>query len=138
MKNILTFICLSLLLMSCGDNYYVEEDLTTKRVYDIHVKATQWIPHTDANGLNLYYSYQYSIDDAGYDLSRLAAMAYINYGNYQQALPCTTHYENESKYLWTRTIDFDYSRTDIQIYVTNSDFVADPPGAMDFRVFFIW
>lgn len=52
----------------------------------------------------------------------------------QQNLPYVQHFQNANGALWTQTIDFDYSVGGINVYVTNSDFVSDPPTAMNFRV----
>ena len=65
-------------------------------------------------------------------------MGYIELTGVQQALPYTRHFENSNGVTWSRTIDFDYSQNDIHFYVTNNDFVADPPETMYFRVVFIW
>ena len=55
-------------------------------------------------------------------------------GSVQEVLPYVRHYGDSSDALWTRTVDYDFSNGNLTIYVTDSDFAADLPGSMDFRV----
>jgi len=55
----------------------------------------------------------------------------------QQALPYVRHYETNAT-RWTRTVDFEYAVGSMTIFVTNSDFLIDPPVGMDFRVVMTW
>ena len=63
----------------------------------------------------------------------------------QTQLPCT-RYMSDGKHQWTRTIDFDFYKRGITIYVTDfvtqneastkpsDDFVPDEPGEIKFRI----
>ncbi|MDR2840703.1 MAG: hypothetical protein LBV75_05505 [Paludibacter sp.] len=135
--KLLAIIALAIIAFtSCG-----EEELSTKQIFNFNVKANEWIANTDVNGQNLFYSCnrKFKNFNPGTSLGHCAVLAYISYGNYEQALPFTRHFEDVDGYLWTRTVDYDYSLDDINFYVTNSDFATnDRPESMSFRVVFIW
>ncbi|GHU97033.1 hypothetical protein FACS1894156_8560 [Bacteroidia bacterium] len=126
-------------LASCEVTAY-PENLTKKQVYTFEARATDWVANVDRDGLNLYYSCHFNLTNLHPEttLDRCAVVSYINLGDYEQVLPITRHYENSLGQLWTRTIDFDYSLSDVNFYVTNSDFAVGRPETMYFRVMFIW
>ncbi len=137
MRTYLILFLSSFILLSCDSSF--PEELTTKQVFHFTVKQADWIPNTDANGLNLYYKSKQSIDGiSNYYINNGATMGFIEFDGFEQALPYTRHFENANGTKWTRTIDFDFSKTDVQFYVTNNDFKADPPETMNFKVVFIW
>lgn len=140
MKNaIILLLCSIVLFSSCDGNYSYPEDLNTKQVYNLKVNASDWVLATDNNGLNPYYKCSFKIKDiTEYIFTNGAILAYIDYGDFQQAMPYIRHYENAAGEKWTKTIDFDYSNSDINIYMTNSDFKYESPETMYFRVVFIW
>jgi len=136
------FALVTLALVSC-ESYDLSypEDLTTKQVYNFEVRQGDWVKRTDKNGLNPYYScnFRFKNLNPGVSLNSCAVLVYINFGGYEQPLPYTRHFEDTHGNLWTRTIDFDYSLSDINFYVTDSDFAAVRPNeTMYFRVVFIW
>jgi hypothetical protein len=143
-KNIYIFIVLAFecfALVSCEDSISsFQENITTKQVYNFEVKAKDWIANTDKTGHNLFYSYNFKLIDLNPDitLQNCAVLAYIILGNYEQPLPMVRHFEDADGNLWTRTVDFDFSLKDINFYVTNSDFFAEIPEKMIFRVVFLW
>ncbi|MDX9748288.1 MAG: hypothetical protein RBT57_07275 [Paludibacter sp.] len=139
MRTILFLTIAVITMASCEGTYSAPEDLTTKQVFNFEVKASDWKPYTDQAGLNLYYRSKFSLSGiSDYMYNNGAVNAYIEFDGYQQVLPYSRHMENANGAKWTRTVDFDYSRTDIQFYVTNNDFISDPPETMYFRVVFIW
>ena len=139
MRRIYLLFAITVLLFSACETVSYPEDLTTKQVFTFQVRAADWTPITDPDGLNLYYRCRFNLDGiSSYMITNGAVMGYIELSGAQQALPYTRHLENRNGNLWTRTVDFDYSQNDIHFYVTNSDFVADPPETMYFRVVFIW
>lgn len=139
MRRIYLLFAISVLLFSACETVSYPEDLTTKQVFTFQVRAADWVPITDQDGLNLYYQCRFNLDGiSSYIINNGAVMGYIELNGAQQALPYTRHYENNKGNFWTRTVDFDYSQNDVHFYVTNSDFVADPPETMYFRVVFIW
>ncbi len=139
MRTILLLVITAITLASCDESYSYPEELNTKQVFKFEVKASDWQPYTDQAGLNLYYRCKFNLNGiTDYMYNNGAVTAYVEFNDYQQALPYTRHMENANGAKWTRTVDFDYSRNDIQFYVTNNDFISDPPEAMYFRVVFIW
>jgi hypothetical protein len=139
MRRIYLLFAISVLLFSACETVSYPEDLTTKQVFNFQVRAADWVPITDQDGLNLYYRCRFNLDGiSSYMINNGAVMGYIELNGAQQALPYTRHFENSNGNLWSRTVDFDYSQNDIHFYVTNSDFVSDPPETMYFRVVFIW
>lgn len=139
MRTYLILLISALTLISCDINYTEPEEHNTKQVFRFEVKKADWTPYTDESGLNLYYRCNFDIKGiTQYIVENGAVLGYIEFDGYQQALPYTRHMENADGARWSRTIDFDFSRTDVQFYVTNNDFVNDPPETMYFRVVFVW
>lgn len=139
MRTYLILLISALTLISCDINYTEPEELNTKQVFRFEVKKADWTPYTDESGLNLYYRCNFDINGiTQYIVENGAVLGYIEFDGYQQALPYTRHMENADGARWSRTIDFDFSRTDVQFYVTNNDFINDPPETMYFRVVFVW
>ena len=139
MRTFFLLFLSAFLFVSCEGTYSYPEDLTTKQVFRFTVKQTDWVPYTDNAGLNRYYRSKFTINGISQHIvDNGAAMGYIEFDGFQQALPYSRHFENADGAKWTRTVDFDFSRTDIQFYVTNNDFMVDPPETMYFRVVFIW
>ena len=65
-------------------------------------------------------------------------LVYRDFKNgYQQILPYVRHKEY-GRILWTQTIDYEFTDGRINFYVTNSNFVPEPPETMYFRVVLIW
>ena len=71
-----------------------------------------------------------------YNSGTVLGYAVIN--DAQESLPYVRHYQDAAGAFWTRTVDFDYSVGGINVYVTNSDFVVDQPGDMNFRIVLMW
>lgn len=140
MRRIYLLFTISVLLFSaCDETISYPEDLTTKQVFTFQVRSSDWVALTDQNGLNLYYRCRFNLDGiTSYMINNGAVMGYLEVNGVQQTLPYSRHFENSNGNIWTRTVDFDYSQNDIQFYVTNSDFIADPPETMYFRAVFIW
>ena len=139
MRTYLFLVVSALLLTACEINTSYPEELTTKQVFRFEVKARDWQQMTDQDGLNRYYKSSFKINGiSDYIINNGAVLGYIEFSGYQQALPYTRHYENFDGAKWSRTIDYDFSRTDVHFYVTNNDFIVDPPETMYFRVIFIW
>lgn len=137
MKKLFSLLFLTLFLIGCEEPYTSE--LTTKQVYTFQVKSSDWVKKTDKAGLNKYYSASFRIKGLdSYIYNNGTVMAYVMFGDYQQILPYTRHYESEAGQQWTRTIDFDFSEKNIVFYVTSSDFVDEQPEEMVFRVVLMW
>jgi hypothetical protein len=136
--NIFIIVAVAMMaLVSCSS---YEEDLNTKQVFNYEVRSNDWIEITDQDGLNRYYTYGFDLKNfyPGSTFKHRAVLAYISFGDYEQPLPYIRHYENSNGWLWTRTVDFEYSAKEINFFVTSSDFAVDKPEKMYFRVVFIW
>lgn len=131
MKKVL-FICMTVLLFtSCITN---DEPALKSKVVNLHVDKAEWKSYSDGNRNNMFYAVTFQmpeIDDEVYDNG--AVHAYLATDT-QAPLPAVRHLENASGYKWTRTIDFDYQPGTIRIFVTASDFIANQPESMDFKV----
>lgn len=138
MKKLLLPLIIAIVLISCTDEP-ISKDLNFKKVYFLEARAGDWMEKIDNNNLNRYYHCSFTtkgIDNEVFNDGNVTA--FLDYGNYQQSLPVTRHYENANGEKWTRTIDFDYEIGKITFYVTNSDFAKDPPEAMNFKVVLMW
>ncbi|MDR3651879.1 MAG: hypothetical protein P4L34_02780 [Paludibacter sp.] len=132
MKKILFLFITALIVVSCDDT---SKDIQLKTL-NFTVNNTSWIENTDSAGLNRYYSCHIAIPEITSTVfSGGTVTSYIAFTNPNslETLPYVRHYQNAAGALWTQTIDFDYSVGGVNIYVTNSDFVVDPPSTMSFR-----
>jgi len=135
MKKLLLILFIATLAVSCDDD---SNDVKWK-IVNLVVDQKDWVVNTDNDGLNKFYSYQFSmpeISPAIYNTGSLTT--YVVLDNAQQSLPYVRHYEDANGAMWTRTVDCDYSVNQMNIYVTNSDFADDAPGTMNFRVVLMW
>jgi len=138
MKKTLFLFLIVLITVSCEDS---TKDIKTK-VVDLTVNSNEWIESVDAAGLNRFYSCHFNMPEITPAVFNSGTVTtYIEYTNpvSQQNLPVVRHFENAASALWTQTIDYDYADGGMTIYVTNSDFVSDPPtGTMNFHVVLMW
>lgn len=138
MKKTLLLFFAAFLLLSCDDNYSYPEDLTTKQIVNLKVNASEWTEYSDNTGVRYYYCFV-RMNEITYDIyTHGGVMAYLDLSNRQQVLPYTRNYKNTSGALWTKTIDYDISEGGLTFYVTNSDFVVEPPETMYFKVLLFW
>jgi len=134
MKRLILFFTLATMFASCTLNS-VDSNI---KVINLTARAADWVPHVDGNGLNLYYSCTFDMPEftsTFYDKGNVQTYYMMN--GAQQALPYVRHYETNAAQ-WTRTVDFEYAVGSMTIFVTNSDFLIDPPVGMDFRVVMTW
>jgi hypothetical protein len=134
MKKIYLFIAIAFVFVSCQSN--APQNM---KVINLTVNNTDWVAKTDNAGLNRYYSAHFSMPEITSNVYASGSVeGYFVDNGVQESLPYVRHFQNASNALWTRTVDFDYSVGGINVYVTNSDFVVDPPTAMNFRIVLIW
>ena len=136
MKRLLLILSVAMLLSSCDTTVY---DETNIKVINLQVNGDDWVENTDSEGLNRYYSASFTmpeITNTVYDWG--SVNAYITFDNAQQVLPYVRHYENNEGVMLTRTVDYEYMPTKLNIYSTNSDFFQTMPETMTFRVVLIW
>jgi len=140
-KTFLLFI-IALFVVSCEGPMGPEGPQgygTNWKIIDLEVKSTDWIESTENDGSNRYYSCNFlmpEIDAMVY--SEGSVISYIVKGTTQQVLPSVRHYENTYGNMWTQTIDYEFSEGNLDLFVTNSDFAAIPPGDMKVRVVLMW
>jgi len=127
MKRLLLFFALVTMLVSCT--------VDTTSVVNLTAQEQDWVINSDIPNFNpLYYSRTFSMPEITPNVySQGSVQTYIVLDGAQETLPYVLHYKDGDA-LWTRTVDCQYSVGSITIFVTNSDFVVDPPKAMDFRV----
>lgn len=137
MKKAIFLFLVAVLVVSCQDS--VPEPLSTKQIINLTVKQSNWVEHTDGNGLNRYYSCHFSMPEINSVVFNSGSVtAYYYNSTAQQLLPYVRHYQNTVGNFWTQTVDFDYTQGGMDIYVTSSDFAAIRPDGMDFRVVLMW
>lgn len=140
MKKHLLLGILALLLVSCSDTTIFERDTTRWTFINLVAKPSDWQEYVDNNGKNRYYSCSYSVPEIDYDIYEYGVvLCYVELGGAQQIMPYVRHYEDQNGAQWTKTIDFEYAKKKVNIFVTNSDFVVDPPqDNMSFRLVLIY
>ena len=137
MKKIILLFTIALFVVACEDS--VPESLSTKQIINITVNKSDWVESTDIDGLNRSYSCHFSMPEINSTVfNKGSVVVYYYNGNAQQQLPYVRHYQNTAGDYWTQTVDFDYTKGGIDIYVTSSDFAAIRPDGMDFRVILMW
>lgn len=135
MKRLLFFLSMVSLMTSCT---FVGTDTT--QVVNLSTWSQDWHANMDvANNIPLYYSRTFSMPEITSSvLEQGMVQAYVVFdGGVQQVLPFVQHFQqtqNLNVWNWTRTIDYRISAGELTVFVTNSDFVADAPPAMNFKV----
>ena len=131
MKRLLLFFAVATMLASCSTD--------TTSVVNLTVGEHDWTINSDPNlDIPLYYSCTFpmpEIDNIVFEQGLV--QVYIVFSGVQQVLPYVQHKKTAVGTEWTQTIDYRYAAGDLTIFVTNSDFLVDPPQAMDFRVVII-
>ena len=142
MKKIYSFIAIALIFASCQGPVGPEGPQgagTNWKIINLVANSTDWTAKTDNAGLNRYYTCHFSMPEiSSFVYADGTVLGYNVENGVQNSLPYVRHFQNASNYLWTRTVDFDYSVGGVNVYVTNSDFAVDPPAAMNFRVVLMW
>jgi hypothetical protein len=142
MKKTFLFIAIAFIFASCQGPIGPEGPQgagTNWKIINLVANSTDWIAKTDNAGLNRYYSCHFSMPEiTSFVFTDGTVLGYSVDNGVQNSLPYVRHYQNASNNFWTRTIDFDYSVGGVNVYVTNSDFVVDPPPAMNFRIVLMW
>jgi hypothetical protein len=134
MKRLILFLAVVTMMVSC-----TTESTDTTYVVNLSARAQDWAINSDAAHSNpLYYSCTFPMPEiTSMVYEQGLVQAYIVFDGEQQVLPYVQHYEGSDangSWIWTRTIDYRYSPGTLTVFVTNSDFVVDPPEAMNFRV----
>lgn len=142
MKKILLVCVVALFAVSCQGPMGPEGPQgygTNWKIINLVVNSSDWVMKTETTGLNRYYTAHFSMPEINATVyNDGSVISYIEITGAQQPLPYVRHYENAAGAMWTRTVDYDYSVGGINMYVTNSDFIVDPPETMNFRVVLMW
>lgn len=138
-KTLLLLFVISLFVVSCQGPIGQEgpQGGTNTKIINLVANSTDWVNNPDPNGK--YYSVHYPMSEITPAIFNDGAVIvyYLDDSNVQQPLPYVRHFQNTAGN-FTRTVDFDYSLGNVNVYVTNSDFAIDPPIAMKFRVVILW
>ena len=139
MKKILFFISIVLFLVSCNDSEEPQGYGTNWKIINLVVTQNDWVENFDNDGINRYYSSHFSMPEITSTVYNDGSVnAYVLIDNTQQVLPYVRHFEDKPGALWTRTVDYNFTQGGMNIFVTNSDFISDPPGTMSFRIVLMW
>ena len=119
-----------------------EVDWTT---ITVTIDADEWNYNSNSDDTGYYYA-DVKVREIDKDVCRNGLVCCYMYDDaVQTQLPCT-RYMSDGKHQWTRTIDFDFYKRGITIYVTDfvtqneastkpsDDFVPDEPGDIKFRI----
>lgn len=131
MKKALFLLLAIPLLVSCEIN-----QTNNTQVINVAVRQSDWQASVDTDGSNLFYYCTVSMPEiTSYVYTNGMVNAYYIFNEGQQMLPYVRHFEVLNPYYtWTRTVDFEYAAGTLTLYATRSDFVVDPPPAMNFRI----
>ncbi|MHB9140665.1 MAG: hypothetical protein ACYC25_02170 [Paludibacter sp.] len=111
---------------------------TNWQIINLTVASGDWVVKHDNDG-NIYYAAHFPMPEiTSFVYTDGTVIGYIDLNGVQMTLPYVTHFKNAANQSWTRTVDYDYSVGGMNVYVTNSDFAADPPAAMNFRIVLMW
>ena len=139
-KNCLLLFVIALFFMSCeGPEGPVgpQGSGTNWKIINLVANKTDWVESLDENNLR-YYSCSFKLPEIdAFIYNEGTTLAYVRNGDFQQVLPYVRHLQDANS-TWTKTVDYEYSTGTINFYVTNSDFAADPPSGMEFRVVLMW
>lgn len=136
MKKLFYLLVISLLTVSCVD---INDDQTNIKTISLVVNQNDWVENTDSKGLNRYYSCTFNMPEiTTFVYNSGVVNTYFTSDYASQPLPLVRHLEDDKGFRWTRTIDYEYERGKLRIFVTNSDFIKDIPESMTFKVALIW
>ena len=134
MKKLLSLIFLIPLLLSCEINQQNQIESV-----NVSVRQVDWHPSVAGDGTNLFYFCTVNMPEITQNVySNGIVQVYYTWNNLtsqgQQPLPYVMNHESATNYKWLQTVDFEYSPGTITIYSTRSDFIAEIPSAMNFRI----
>ena len=143
--SMFTLLAIAAGFSSCDDDYWnteTREDVewTTQKVT---VKERDWAYQTNHSGSGGYYFADIKVRELDGDVFRRGLVCCYMYDgdDLQIPLPCTRTI-SDGAHEWQRTIDFEFYRKGITIYVTdfipqseaNANFEPDEPEEMRFRI----
>lgn len=140
MKKIILLFAIAMIFVSCQGPVGPEGPQgygTNWKIINLVAGASDWKENFDSQGR--FYTCHFSMPEiTSFVYTDGSIVSYYVSSGLQIALPYVQHKKTTAGYLWTQTIDYDYSVGGMNIRVTNSDFAVDPPLAMNFRVVLMW
>ena len=130
MKKALLLFSIALIVVSCND---ASKDISLTNI-DLQAKSTDWVVNTDQAGVYSVHFNMPEITTGVFNSGLVTTYIVLDNPTAQEPLPYVRHYQNSDGSLWTQTIDFDYSANGMNVYVTNSNFLNNPPSTLNFRV----
>ena len=139
MRKILQLFVVAFIVASCQGPEGPQGYGTNWKIVNLVATQNDWVENLDNDGINRYYSCHFSMPEITSTVFNDGSVnAYVLIDNTQQTLPYIRHFQDKSGALWTRTVDYNFTQGGMNFYITNSDFIADPPGKMNFRVVLMW
>lgn len=142
MKKVFYLFLIALSIVSCvgpigpmGPEGPKGEDgySTNFKIIDFQVKSADWVLQKDNS-----FSYHFNTPEiSSFIFNEGVIVVYSDFGTSQQALPVVRHLSNGTQF-WTQTTDCEFQVGGIDFYVTNSDFVAERPNDLKFRLVLMW
>jgi len=135
MKKLILFTLLTAIFVSCmGPRGYDGKDglLSVWKVIELPVNTNDWVAYPNNSNVG-YYSVSFNVPEITENIFLDGViLCYLFYDGRQIILPSVRHYQDGS-FLWTQTIDFEYWKGGLEIFVTNSDFYyPERPASMLF------
>jgi len=141
MKKILLFTLLAAIFVSCegpmGPRGYDGKDgnnglLSIWKVIEKSVNTNDWVAYPSNSNVR-YYSVRFTVPEITENIFLDGViLCYLYYDGRQIILPSVRHYQGGNIF-WTQTIDYEYWKGGIEIFVTNSDFYyPEQPASMIF------
>ena len=138
MKKIILFTLFATILVSCegpmGPRGHDGRDglLSVWKVIEMPVSTNDWVAHPSSSNVS-YYSVAFNVPEITENIFLDGViLCYLYYDGRQIILPSVRHYQDGS-FLWTQTIDYEYWKGGLEIFVTNSDFYyPERPASMTF------
>ncbi len=130
-------------LTSCEDDSHTLRDEMSEDIdwysKKITVKSDDWVLHSNRDNDNIYYYADIKVSELTGSICKGGIICcYLYEDNAQTQLPCTRYYQDSDQNYWSKTIDYDFYKGGITIYVTDSEFYDENPGDMEFRLAFIY
>jgi hypothetical protein len=134
MKKICLLLAIVSLFVSCEEG----DTSTNWSVVNLVANQSDWVAVPENNGV--YYSCGFDMPEiTSFVYSDGLVQVYCQLDGAQQVLPYTCYYKNSTTgYVWSRTIDYQYSPGILKVFVTYSDYVPTTMETFNFRAVVMW
>ena len=133
MKKVILFTLFAAILVSCegpmGPRGFDGKDgkdgnnglLSVWKVIELPVNTDVWVGYPN-NSNPRFYSVSFTVPEITEDIFYDGViLCYLYYDGRQIILPSVRHYQ-DGEFLYTQTIDYEYWKGGLEIFLTNSDF----------------